>query len=344
MKKCKVFIAVLFLLFTVNVFTSEIHANEIPEETVTSEDLLSEEIDVSTEGILQTEDIFNTDNITFEENPVKESKMSFDKTNDRYVFTVDGEEVFYTNVPKNAYVTEPVEIEAKTAVAMVYCGEESYILPKDGIISEPGEYKVEFVCSNPEDAENIVLSVSGVYSTYFSFRILPELVNDLGAFTVPENCYVDSVNFNGQDINLANDCSVMLSKDGEYRIVYCDRLAANKSFTLKFVRDTVAPMLIFDKTFESKMYGPVKYTPSEEDASVKCFFDGNLVTDKIDEITIPGRYSVTVSDKAGNSRNYEFIIIKEYKFFSGGMIFILVGAVLLFLGFVIYIRRNKYEV
>ena len=84
----------------------------------------------------------------------------------------------------------------------------------------------------------------------------------------------------------------------------------------------------------------MEFSRSEPDAALEIRWNGQQVEAYTPRLAMDGRYQITITDTAGNSRQYEFTLRKGYDIRGG---FLIVLPVLLLAaagGIVFYWRRN----
>ncbi|MCQ2517789.1 MAG: hypothetical protein MJ119_03420 [Lachnospiraceae bacterium] len=324
----KIYMAVLSVLFLFLVFPLNAFASE--EET-------TEQL---TDGTVQELSEFGF------EPEYRDMSFTFDSGREIFVGSVDGEEVFTMNVPPDSIVSSGVKFDSKDCLMiMVYRDGDVYVPSEENMITSPGRYRIELIAAvKGNDKDLIFQGQGGMFSSAVSFRILPDKVCDLGCITAPKDFRIESVTLDGKRIDTVSEYNALLTADGEYSVLFTGT-ESDVSYTTDFEKDTIAPFLIFDKSFDGKrVKAPLSISPSEKDTEMSVFLEGNQLIVNEDVLFQPGRYQVTISDKAGNSRNYSFYIIREYKFFSWPMIPIAAGIIIVIYCGMIYVRRNMYDV
>lgn len=355
MKYFNVIIGVLFLLF-IGLFPMSVNAEGVNESD--SEEITEEELEQFLNALEDTE-VPETEfpKFTMEslgdldigvvsdgEIPHRISTCAYNRSSGKYEYKVDGKIIFTANITDYSVISEFVKIESKESfMEIIYKDGEIYKPSEENLFVEPGVYKIEFMgSSNNGEKENI--SFDSVFYTGIMFRILPKQVNDLGIYSVPVNYAIDSVKFNGSEIDSFRKSSCFLDDDGQYEIHMYDRFNKKVTRTVSFEKDTQAPVLEFDKPVQRKNMAPLSFSCPEEKTKIVCMNGTNVYNSDNNTLTSPGKYRITVTDRAGNQRIYEILIIRQYKFFSKGMIIGLIAIVICVAGGMIYVRRDKYEV
>ena len=262
------------------------------------------------------------------------------------VFTALGKEVLESSVPNNVTVNNAVYVKTLGVSQYIYKDGEIIQTPADNMYREPGYYDmVSFIYSDVTAEENEEDSVY-VANTHFIFRILDENTSNVGVVNAPLGFHFNGIIFDGQPREIPEDNAFFLEEDGDYHVSYCADFDQNLVFTADIHRDTVAPFLEFNKNITGGVVtAPISYTCSEPGATVSLTIGGTSMDLPPDtEIYNGGYYVFKVTDNAGNVREYSFYVKAKYKFFSGGMIALLIAFVVLVGVYMLAMRHGDYKV
>lgn len=284
-------------------------------------------------------DNFETDIV-----PIADMDFYYYQPEDCYVYSASGNDIFASNIPNNMIATNPVVVRpVKNNFQYVYKDGEIINTPNNYTYTEPGFYQViSYIYSDNYD------EIASSYKTYeadFSFRIVNYKNNSLGVVSAPKDFYISSVKYNNKVVTDFDPECVFAESDGKYDIqLKCDR--EGTVYNLSFERDTVAPFLYFNQEIVSaKADAPVSYSVSENGVEVELRIGGTEIKlEPNTEIYNGGFYVFTASDEAGNERIYRFYVKEHFKFFSKGMINIIIFSLFVAILYVLYVRINSKHI
>lgn len=233
-----------------------------------------------------------------------DSETTYDAMTDTYYRYVDGygATAIASNVPDGMYTQEAVRVSVATGVI--------YTMYKDGVpltdvdmnaITEPGSYALAMYDGSGNAVSPLSFTILGAYT-------------NIQRMDMPETCEIVSVTYEGETV--ASDAiSFLFEGEGHFDIV-CECPLARRTYNLKLVRDTTAPVLALEEVDEEGFAsGPVNISDLEPE--VTCLIMRN---DEVVDITAmlkeSGRYSIALTDLAGNHTEYSFTIKTYFNYLS----------------------------
>lgn len=308
---------------------------------------------------ISSDDLFSLSNLEalqdmYSENDNKESyrlsiSYKYDLENSKFVYSAAGKDIYITDVPNNAITNDSVYVQAAdSAFIFVYKDGNVVFANGDNIYTEPGFYDVVSYIYNVDSdliPEEERVAGTNSYETHFVFRIIGKEENNLGVVTAPDGFKIESVKYNEVPVELASTEYYFLGNDGRYTF---DFVSEDNSlgYTVGFELDTVAPFIHFNQElYDNKAVAPLSYTVSEPGARVAVTTGSvSFNMQPTEEYYYSGWYHFKVSDNAGNARYYAVFVKEQYKFFSQGMIILLIAIIVLFAAYILIIRRGEYRV
>lgn len=278
-------------------------------------------------------------------------KASIDADNGFYVYTGAGENIVRSTIPCGAFATTKDKVVIKTDYGvMIYVLKDGEMIdkPEGGIYDKPGFYDITAYLMNPNIdniSEDEYLDGAYIYQTHFYFYIVPDEFNNLGVIYTPFDYVYKSVNLNGEELNIPEDEYLFLENDGLYTIEF-KSLAGLPDYTFSFKRDTKPPKISFDSIpVKNVVNEKLGFTVDDKAADVHVFLNGSEVkfTEGMTAYD-PGWYRVVAEDIAGNRGEASVYLNVKYHFFSKGMIISLIILLLVFIVYIIKVRRGKYIV
>lgn len=274
----------------------------------------------------------------------------FDPESSTFLYSAAGKKIYVSNVPNGIVTNEPVMIKpADDTFLFLYKDGELLFANSRNEYSEPGFYDVVSYVYSTDDAElseeDDIIGTNS-YVTHFYFTIIEDQNNYLGVISEPEGFSFDEIRFNQEKQPLPDNKDFFLEKDGFYEFNFVSDDDDRLTYHLEFERDTVAPYLIFNQKLENgKGYAPLSYEITDKDATVKVVSGANQIDmEPGEESSYSGWYYFTVSDKAGNTRNYSVYIKKKIIFFSKGMNILLLTTAVVFFIYIMLVRHGDYDV
>lgn len=241
-----------------------------------------------------------------------------------------GNNLFSANVGSGAVTAGPVTINGSNGLGMV--------LYHDGIeLSEPdftnitdaGYYVAIVPNSNGERVQVLKFTILGAYTNTESMKVS-------GVYSIT------GASLDGSTIEVTDD-SLRFTSEGTYEI-QIKNLATKVTETVTTTVDRTAPTLKLAAVGENNLAsGPVDISDADPNWTLTIYLNNEEITPSSTTLKDAGVYSITVTDQAGNSSNYQFTILIYLN--SVGIALIIV-VVVLAIGFFVYlmIMRNKQRV
>ena len=242
----------------------------------------------------------------------RELEYTYSEAYESLLFYVGDRNVLLSDIPNQAVVSGPVCIKPASNVAQyVYYNGEIIATPEEFIYTNPGYYDIVTFLYGMEnedvDSDNVKASV---VETHFRFTLLSDNVSYISVVNPPPGYSFNKIEYMGNETAIPADDYFFLENDGEYYVEFVSDKDERLIYSVSFVRDTVAPIIYFDSdVFEREVKAPISYTIDEEEAEIRIFKDG--MECKVSEENIinqSGAYRIIVTDRAGNSRTYEFFL------------------------------------
>ena len=232
------------------------------------------------------------------------SDCVYDKNANMFVFTVDkAKDLKITSSVADGMITNNI-VSMETDIT------DDLTLLKDGTVVENpdlssikqfGSYIVQY-----QGKKVLEFRILGTYSTLESFR-------------TPKGFRIEDVTLDGVPAQF-NYEGIAMGTEGTYEIFYvCE--ATGTKYSFKTTVDRTAPTLTLEELDKKgRAKGPVDISDREPGTVVKAIVDGEELTVS-DVLTQSGKYSLTISDQAGNYNTYNFVIMLYFN--SSGIIFLL---------------------
>ena len=268
------------------------------------------------------------------------SGVLFDRKKHDYIYSVPGSaETISCSIASGMAVTDRVYLSVpKDIQATLY-------LDGEAMGTEDEEFDLTSVTLKENGAYSLVLSGTDSKSQFISFSIISEKTGRMNAFQVPEGFSLGTVMLNDEKQNYSVGANTVdMSKEGYYVIAYrCESIGMN--YSLAVTVDHTPPAVTFEGLDDNNTAkNPVSIVGVEDTDTVKVLKDDQEIRISKDNIIrSPGKYSVTVTDDAGNSVTNEFEIqfyLNEQGWFFGIIFFLIIAAVLIYM----YVSRKKLRV
>lgn len=255
------------------------------------------------------------------------SNCTYDPATGYYSFSAAGvEQAVTSNVADGMVTTNSVTLLMDDGLYYTVYRNGKAVKPEGNAVAEPGGYVVEVIgnSGNPEQP--------------LSFTIVGKLTNSVRNYAMPIGFGVTNFLRDGKPV--AFDSSlVTFDEDGTYTVDYVC-VASGVTYRLEFVTDYTAPTLRLDGVENGKIHGPVDLSDAEPGADVRVIRDGKEISYK-KTLTESGKYTVIITDAAGNSSTYSFVILM-YLNTNSVVLFAVVG--LLIVLFAVYLLRRSRKV
>ena len=271
-------------------------------------------------------------------NPVTGLASAYDQDSGYYHHQLASGEVFFTDVPNGMVTNHSVMILTNDSLPFkVYKDGEILEYVPGTAIEERGSYSVY-----PYSDSAVYLSTyTGKQKPLFQFRILGEVVNDMGIVNAPEKGRIAKVRFKERGQEETKEYTPQsswysLADDRNYQI---DLETETGISTVAFEKDTVSPRFYYG--IEGS-HATVEYvSPDVEGCRISKdgvpIYEGSPVTD----ISDPGNYQLTVYDRAGNASTASMEV--PYKMNTAAVLTIVIAVLLVAIG-VLFARRVSKQV
>ncbi len=277
---------------------------------------------LSEEEQQELEALLNLDNLTLNFDDTKEADITYDEETSMYVYTLPNEFKFYISVPGGAMSTDPVRMrmdDKTSTVSVIKDGEEYEVANGVYYFTEPGLYQLDMICKpGSYTGDNIT-----VYTYQLVFQILNDGYSRQNFLLPPEGYEIKYVSCSGKPIEITNPYCIYIPDDGNYQIRY---FAENlPDYNLTFKKDTKAPTLEFSQPIKQKALKlPVTFEKTDEEDTITVYRENNFVELEAQTLKQGGHYRISVTDKAGNNRDYIFFVKETYKLFNKHLVILLV--------------------
>lgn len=267
----------------------------------------------------------NTDTVKLSET------MSYLKADRLFIhyFPSDRSQFFYANVPENMVANQAVTINVPEGMNWkLYRNGDLMQVSTLSELSQTGAYVLE------------VFSTNNVDSTALHFQILSGPTNAYPVYTAPEGFVITSVTLDNVDFGSNLGRKMTLDNDGVYVFqIKCEE--AGLSYSVRIDSDRTPPALALEGVVDGESPHEVSLEDVESGAALEATLDGDPLDLKFGKVlTQVGRYSVKITDAAGNSAEYSFRIKLYFTVSSMTAILLLVGAVAAVFGYSRYVRNH----
>ena len=254
------------------------------------------------------------------ENTVRmEREQDFELATGNYIVTLENGKKLTTNVPEGYIGSGSVYLnvaEGDVITTTLYKNDKPVDFVNDSSVTEFGRYRVD---------------VDGC--SYF-FTLAYE-VGQMEYYPAPVGMEFTEVSLDGEEVSLKSDQYVEMESDGTYGITMKGDHGERYEVTL--LKDTVAPEMIVTT---NKSTASIQYL-SKDIASLELVRNGEIVSGfNSNSIAEPGNYTLTITDKAGNSSSASFSLKYQVNMYG------ILAAVLVILSiagvgaFVVYTKKN----
>lgn len=262
--------------------------------------------------------------------------MYFDWTAHDYVYPIQGSlgEVHVT-AADGMVLTTPVTIRPGTdaSVSVYYNGSEY-----TGSLSsckEAGDYVISAL-------------IGGTTRKLMGFTLVGKTTNALHTFVAPDGFYIIDARRNGESVYL-DRYTADLEEEGAYTVEY-ECSATNIVYKLETTIDRTPPALVLRGKLDSqgRVRSQLDFEGLASGDRIYLNRSGTVVApelhgDGTGTVYDPGNYVMIVTDEAGNSVEYDFIIL-QYLNLQSWAFFLLVFAVVAAVIAYIVIQRKRLKI
>lgn len=263
----------------------------------------------------------------------------YDAESGLYAHALKTGAVFYTDVPNGMVTTSAVTIRFfdDTLTLTAYRNGEEVELTSGEALTAPGSYAIY----PTQDTAAYASAYSANAQPVFRFRIMADVVNDLGIFNAPENTLITQVTRYGITLFSAEKDEdavrwYAFPEDGSYEITMKNELGELYSYV---VLDTEAPR--FSVTTEpNRAY--VSYY-SDDIANCVLYKNGNQQSEGelVSQVNGSGSYTLVVYDTAGNASMQSFDV--HFSLNMGAVLAIVLVIALIAAG-ILFLKRARSDV
>lgn len=285
-------------------------AGEAAEEAAFSKD-----VQIPEDG--ETAENVNTGNTGFYDE-------SYNRETGFYKISLQENKYFQSGVPNGMLSNLPVIMDfagmgKEEETITVYRDGQLYVMPENNTFAESGSYTL--------------LLTAGMENYVYSFKVLGNAQSDLDSYTVPVVMTVTSLKKDGLDIAMDEEYRLDFTEDGIYDLQMANEEGVISSLSLTI--DHQPPE--FDITVQNHI--AMFSFQSADIADIEVTVNGNTEHyPELYQLSTPGRYTVKVSDNAGNYSTKSVTLTK--KFNPAGLI-----AVVIIIGMIVvavfFIKRTK---
>ena len=264
------------------------------------------------------------------------SAMYYDWGTRDYVYPISGSlGEIHVSAADGMVLTSPVYVRAGSdASVFVYLNGSEYTGSLSSC-SAPGDYVVS-------------AQVGGQIKRIMGFTLLGRVSSQLRDFVVPDGFYIVEATRDGESV-YQDRYSVSLEGEGAYSIEY-ECSSTNLVYKLETTVDRTPPSLIFKgKTDrQGRIRSKLEFSGLEYGDGIYLARSGVQVapetnSDGTGAIYDPGNYVMIVRDAAGNSVEYDFIILQYFNLESW-MFFLLVVLIICAVAGYIIIQRKRLKI
>lgn len=241
--------------------------------------------------------------------------QTYDKTKNMYQIVFLNGFTFQSNVPENMITSSRVRlILEEDSEYQLYRGEEELEWDVNQELTEFGQYRL----------------VSG--DEEFRFEISNTYIN-WDEYQAPVGTEITEVTFKEEKLSLTDRHSFVMKEDGKYTIALMGD--GGERYTVTLNRDTDAPKFTVQV---ERQRAAITYL-ADDMASITLKKNGEEPKAFISTaVTVPGKYVLTVTDRAGNSSSEEFTLRYHLNMYAVTAILIIAAGIA---GGVVFLLRKK---
>ena len=262
--------------------------------------------------------------------------MYFDWLTHDYVYPIsESLGQVHSSAADGMVLTVPVSVKAENGVSVVVYADGVEYAGDLNRISAPGTYQVS-------------AQVDGQSRRLFTFTLVGSSTNVLHTFQAPDGFYITEALRDGENIYL-DRYSVSMEEEGDYAIT-CECPTTDSVYTLRTRIDRTVPGLVFRGTVDrqGRIRSQLDFSGLETGDSIYLTRSGVQVApvlngDGTGTIYDTGIYRMLVTDPAGNTAEYHFIIL-QYLNTQSWVFFLIVGATLAALIVYLALQRRRLKI
>ena len=277
---------------------------------------------------------YDRENVVQVSNP--EMELSYSAESGQFTYTLPDGEYFRSTVPFGGWagIRAQVETSGNMNVYRVLKDGEPQDFSEGLVFTQPGSYRITMW-----DNE-LGLNGDTSYRIDYCFVLYSSRPQNVSHINAPMGFEVESVSWNGVSQGTADPSFAHLELDGTYEITFLAPEAGAR-WSMRLTRDTTAPALWFSEDISGgRAEDYLDFIPSDPDCQIDILWNGQQAEAYGSRLAMDGRYVITVTDQAGNSREYDFTLRKGFSIWSGYMIIIPVLLAAAAGGTILYWRRH----
>lgn len=227
--------------------------------------------------------------------------LSYDPQQDMFRYTLPNDVPILATAPRGALTKSIALVLQDNTLCKLYYNDTLMPTYQSGtVFTQPGIYR--FMLHQMPANKDL-----NTYTVSYVVRIQGDYENVMDIFTPATDFHFTELTRDGVSIPLPKSGGVWLEQDGVYR---AEQENSDGSITYfnHFVLDRQAPYIFFSgdarRGYSSK---PVTFMPSEPESTVTVLRGGSPYLGQ-SVIGDSGRYRITVTDPAGNSRRYDLTV------------------------------------
>ena len=155
---------------------------------------------------------------------------------------------------------------------------------------------------------SLVVTSGGKDTQLLTFTIVPEKTGMISSYQIPDGFDIIEVAVNDEVQTISDKRIVKMKKEGMYNLTYRCR-STGVEYALRVDIDHTPPAVTLEGVEDGKAKQAVTVSGIEESDTVSMTKDGNeykLGANSI--VKMPGKYTISVTDDAGNTVSEEFTI------------------------------------
>ena len=204
--------------------------------------------------------------------------------------------------------------------------------------------------SNCSEAGEYVISVltGGQTKRIMNFTLVGKTTNAIHDFVVPDGFYIVDAQRGGESVYM-DRYSVRMEEEGAYSIEYACS-STGMVYKLETSIDRTPPALVFQGKLDSqgRVRSKLEFSGLQSDDRIYLSRSGTPVAPELNSdgtgtIYDPGNYMMLVMDAAGNTKEYDFIILQYFNLQSW-IFFLIVLAVIAAVVIYIVMQRKRLKI
>jgi len=253
----------------------------------------------------------------------------YDVIKDQYVYrfgSVESESV-YCNVANGMYTNDPVRISFGNGIRyQIYLNGNKVEEASLNQLEEPGNYVIWINSLDDVSLGTFYFTITDVYT-------------NCSVYQIPEYFSIVEATCNGV-IQYGNTTQISMEEEGQYQIIIQNN--ENKmTYSYQAIVDHTAPTLKLEAVNEKMLAkSAVDISDLEENVDIQIFWNDEIIEYK-KVLTTPGKYTLVLTDAAGNRTTYSFVIYLYFTVTSTVILFLIGLAIA---GLVVYLIVSRKSI